>query len=170
MINEKVTYDDNMNNPEKFGSELSKIKKENNFQVPENYFDDLPQMIQEKVNQKEVRFSFESMFLYFLKPYRVIALGSILALVILGLFIITNQEQENLQMPYEISLEDLIQEYPEMIEYMDDEVLVEFAVAQMAQEDIYFIDFEFGFDSMLFQDDIIQHLSDEDISEIIFNL
>ncbi len=73
-------------------------------------------------------------------------------------------------MPYEISLEDLIQEYPEMIEYMDDEVLVEFAVAQMAQEDIYFIDFEFGFDSMLFQDDIIQHLSDEDISEIIFNL
>ena len=89
MINKKVTYDANMNNPEKFGSELSKIKKENNFQVPENYFDDLTQMIKEKVNQKEVRFSFESMFLYFLKPYRVIALGSMFALLILGLFIIT---------------------------------------------------------------------------------
>lgn len=170
MTNEKVTYNDNLNNPEEFGSVLSKIKRENNFQVPENYFDELPQMIQEKVEHKEVRFSFESMFHYFLKPYRAIALGSMLAFFILGLFIITNQDQENLQISYEISLEDLIQEYPDMIEYMDDEVFLDFAAAQMAQEDIDFIDYEFGFDSIFYQDDVIPHLSDEEISEIIYNL
>ena len=57
-----------------------------------------------------------------------------------------------------------------MIEYMDDEILLEFAAAQMAQEDIDFIDYEFGFDSVLFQNDVIPQLSDEEISEIIYNL
>lgn len=169
MTNEKMTYDDSLNSQEKFGSELSKIKKENNFQVPENFFDELPQIIQEKVSQ-EHHFRIENIINYFLKPYRAIAMGSIISLLILGLFFMPNQNNGNLQLSNEISLEDLIQLYPDVLEYMDDDVLVDFAAEEMTQEDIDFIDFELGFDAIIFQDDVIQHLSDEEISEIIYNL
>jgi hypothetical protein len=170
MTNKKETYNHNLNSPEKFGFELSKIKKENNFQVPENYFAELPQIIQEKANRKKAQFDMGSLLHYFLKPIRIIALGSVLVIIIVGLFLVKNQNQKDPQMAMEISFEELIQEYPEMVEYMDDHVLFELAATQMEQQDLDLIDYEFGFDSILLQNEVLQNLSDEEISEIIYNL
>ena len=165
MTNKKETYDQN-----KVGSDLSTIRNENSFQVPENYFDELPQVIQEKIYKKKVQFDIGNFIHHFVKPYRFIAIGSIVAIILLGLFLFTNQEQDDSQTSFYISFEELVQEYPDMMEYMDDQDLIEFVAAQMTQQDLYYFDYEFGFDSILLQNEVFQHLSDEEVSEIIYNL
>lgn len=170
MVNGKVTYEDNLNNQESFNSELSKIEKENNFQVPENYFIELPQLIQDKIALKESDFNIEGMLFNFIKPYRAIALGSLLVLLILGLFFITNLNQDEFQISNDISFDDLIHEYPDMIENMDDQLLIEFAAAWMEKEDLDYFDFDYGFDSIQLHNEVFLQLSDDEISEIIFNL
>lgn len=168
MTNKNDSYN-KLNNPEKTGYELSKIKKENNFQVPENYFNELPQVIQQRVTQQKAQFIFINIFNYLTKPYRLIALSSLVVLLIVGVFFIANQKIED-QVFVEFSFEDIMEEYPEMIEYMDDQVLMEFAAVQMDDQEIDFFDYESGIDPMLSQDEVLQQLSDEEISEIIYNL
>jgi len=170
MTNNKDKYNNNLTNPEEFASELSKIKKENNFQVPENYFAKLPQSVQEKITKKKVQFSFGSIYNYFTKPVQVIAVGSVMTIILIGLFVIFNQKQEDIQITVELSFEDIMQEYPDMIEYMDDNLLIEFAAAQMNDHDMTMFDLEPGFDSILLEDEWILNISDEEIIEIIYNL
>jgi len=165
MTNEKETY--NHHKPE---SELSKIRKENNFQVPEKYFDELPLIIQERVGREKPLFNISNIIKFFTKPYRAVAVGSIVTIIMIGLFLFTNQEQNNSQTSFDISYEELIQVYPEVIEYMDDQVLIEFAAAWMDQEELYYFDYEFGFDSVSFQNELFPILSDDEISEILYNL
>ncbi len=168
MANKKEPYN-NVTNPEEPGSELSKIKIEQNFQVPENYFVELPQIIQEKVIQRKVQFDMHSIFNYFTNPYRAVVLGSLLAVLLVGIFILSNQKNEN-QISVEFSFEEMMEIYPDLIEYMDDQVLIEFVAVQMDQKEFDFIDYEIGFDSILIQNEVIPLLSDEEISEIIYNL
>lgn len=168
MINKKKSYN-NLNDSEESGPELYKINKEHNFRVPENYFDELPQIIQERVNRKKLRFTMDHLFIYFTKPIRLIPLVSLIAALFIGLFIVINQNQKELQLSGEITFEDIMIEFPDMIEYMDDEDLLEFAATQMTQQDIDMIDYEFGFDSILFQNEVFQHLSEDEITEILYN-
>ena len=94
MTNEKETYDQSLNNLEKFGSELSNIEKMNNFQVPENYFDDLPHLIQERVNNRSEKLSISSLFSFFIKPKWAIAFGSLVVLLFIAFLLNTNQKKE----------------------------------------------------------------------------
>lgn len=168
MTNKKETYNNNFNNPEELGADLSMIRRENNFKVPENYFDELPQLIQKKAIQKKNQFDFGSIYNYFTKPFRIIIFGSLLAVLTVGVFIITHQNDDPFST--ELSFEEMMNVYPEIIEYMDEQVLIEFAASQMNLQEINFNDYEFGFDSIQLQNEIIQHLSDEEFSEIIYNL
>lgn len=170
MTNNKDKYNNNLNDPEEFASELSKIKKENNFQVPENYFAELPQRIQEKATKKKVQFSFGNMYNYFTKPMQAIAVGSVMAIILIGLFVISNQKREDIQITVEISFEDIMQEYPYLIEYMDDHLLIEFAAARMNDLDLNILDLKPGFDLILLEDEWILNISDEEIIEIMYNL
>ena len=170
MTNTKDKYNNNFSNPEEFGHELSKIKKENNFQVPENYFDELPQQIKDRVTKKKFRFSIDNLYAYFTRPFRTIAIGSLVAVLIIGLIIISNQQQEDFQISVELSFDDMIQAYPEMIEYMDDNEMIEFAAAEMDGDAMGLIDLELGFDSILFQNELMQQVSDEELIEIMYNL
>lgn len=63
-----------------------------------------------------------------------------------------------------------MREYPDMIEYMDDHLLIEFAAAQMNDLDMNMFDLEPGFDSILLEDEWILNISDEEIIEIMYNL
>lgn len=170
MTNEKETYDQGLNNLEKFGSELSKIEKENNFQVPENYFADLPHLIQERVNNKSKKLDIGTLFYFFMKPKWAIAIGSLVVLLFIAFLFNTNQTQNFTQETFEISFEELMQEYPDMLEYIDDQVLFEFAATQMDQQDLDMMDFDFGIDSTYIQNEVIQHFSDEEVTEFIYNL
>jgi len=167
MTNKNEKY--NNINPEESAHEFLKIKKENNFQVPENYFEELPQKIQEKITRKKVRFLPGSGFNLFTKPARIIAVGSLLAIVVIGLFVIPGQNRKYAQQYIEISFEDIMKEEPGIIEYMDDQLLIEFASARMNQKEMDYINIDLGFDSILLQDDFFQYLTDEEISEIIYN-
>ncbi len=170
MTNDKDKYNNNLTNPEGFTPELSKIKKENNFQVPENYFAELPQRIQKRATKKKVQFSFGSIYNYFTKPAQAIAVGSVMAIILIGLFVISNQKREDIQITSEISFEDIMQECPDLIEYMDDYLLIEYAAAQMNDLDMNMFDLEPGFDSILLEDEWILNISDEEIIEIMYNL
>ncbi len=169
MTNKNNKYH-NLKNPEELAHELSRINKENNFRVPKNYFDELPQNIQERVVREKHRVSMDNLFVYFRKPYSVFAIGSFVAAIFLVLFLVFNQHQKELQFSGDISFEDIMFEYPDMIEYMDEQILIEFAAAQMTQEEIDMMDYEFEFDSILFQNVELENLTDEEITEIIYNL
>ena len=170
MTNDKDKYNNNLTNPEGFTPELSKIKKENNFQVPENYFAELPQRIQEKAAKKKVQFSFSSIYNYFTKPVQAIVVGSVMAIILIGLFVISNQKREDIQLTVEFSFEDILREYPDMIEYMDDHLLIEFVAARMNDLDMNMFDLEPGFVSILLEDEWILNISNEEIIEIMYNL
>lgn len=165
MTNENETYDQNLNNLEKIGSELSKIEKENNFQVPENYFADFPHIIQERINNRSKKLSISS---FFIKPKWAIAVGSLVVLLFIAFLL--NTSQNSTQETFEISFEDLMEEYPDMFESMDDQIVFEFAASQMDQQDLDMMGYDFGIDSTYFQSEVIQHLSDEEVTEIIYNL
>jgi len=94
----------------------------------------------------------------------------LVVLLFIAFFLNTNQYQNFTQETFEISFEELMQEYPDMLEYMDDQVLFEFAATQMDQQDLDMMDFDFGIDSSYIQNEVIQHLSDEEVTEFIYNL
>lgn len=54
MSKEKLKYNpDELDSLGNFAPELSKIKKENPFRVPKNYFNELPMAIQSKVSKSK---------------------------------------------------------------------------------------------------------------------
>ncbi len=66
----------NMEDPKNKFSKLSKIKKENPFQVPEHYFDDFSARLQAKIDaENAVDTKHENRFIHYLKPVLGLAAG-----------------------------------------------------------------------------------------------
>ncbi len=62
--------------------ELSKIKKENSFKVPDNYFDDLPMKIQERILQKKSR-GYYNIFELLKKPAYAVSFSLVFLMLII---------------------------------------------------------------------------------------
>jgi hypothetical protein len=72
---------------------LAAIPKYNPYEVPENYFDELPTLVQEKANQQTVKFSILEWLLLFIKPRVLVPVCSIALIAFLGIKYITNTAQ-----------------------------------------------------------------------------
>ncbi len=99
----------------KIAPNLSKIKKENSFKVPDNYFDDFPTIIQEKISTKPT-FSF-SKYLFFIFRPQFIAVFSLIVIFFVSYSIFNSHLKTNT-----LSSND-IAEYIEQNQYDYDEDL-----------------------------------------------
>ncbi|MCK5822612.1 MAG: hypothetical protein KAG95_01315 [Bacteroidales bacterium] len=78
----------------KIAPNLSKIKKENNFNVPDNYFDDFPSIVQERISKKSSTFISKFLFLI-LKP-QFIAAFSIVVIFFVSYSIFNSHKETNI--------------------------------------------------------------------------
>jgi len=98
-----------MDNLKNIAPELSKLKKENNFTVPESYFEELPLKVQERVHQKKtnVFFGFSELIR---KPAYVISFAILLILIVsipLTVAVLNNQKTTNQIAYHAIELDEL---------------------------------------------------------------
>lgn len=88
--------------PNLFGRE-----KRNPFEVPRNYFDDLPSLIQEKITKKPKETLLETLFLSFFRPQLAFLLVILICFVAGGLFFYQYQQKTLNQSEILLSFDDL---------------------------------------------------------------
>lgn len=171
MSKEKHTYNKNeLKISEDSIPDFSKLKKNNPFEVPENYFDSLPLIISNKIDFNRNRHSLSISRLFSLNPKFSVAIVSSAFVILMTVFLLTKSSQEFDSLS-EITFEDVLLEYPELIENMDESIFYESLLVETEVD--YFGDFEtnFDMDTSLSDEDIFNYLTEEDIdSELIYNL
>ncbi len=85
----------------KIAPNLSRIKKENNFKVPDNYFDDFPGTIQEKISTKSS--SCFSKYLFFIFKPQFIVVYSLIAIFFVSYSIFNYHQKQNMLTSNDIS-------------------------------------------------------------------
>ncbi len=163
--NEHINFEDSI-------PELNKIKKENPFAVPEGYFDSLPTSIQEKIESHSHKLSiFEQILTLFKQPkYSVTAVLTIAILIVVMFVFIKPSEKET---PFfsDITIDDIINEYPEFIYDLDESTIIEILYAENGQDTYDFFENDIYTDTTITDDDIIEYLEDENVeTELIYNL
>ncbi len=160
-------------NLETIAPELAKMNKTNPFMVPGNYFEKLPDEIMNTIRKPKRISPAELLYSIFLK--RKINLAFIVSgiIVILAILIFNRSEEiigDN-QFFSNITLDDLLRENPEIIEYMDETFLVETLLAGSDQIIDFNSDNAMVNDTGISQDDLIDYLSDEEITtELMYEL
>lgn len=169
MLNEKHTYNQN-DDLEDLAPKLSGLKKENPFKVPDNYFDELPEIIQAKMNSVSEENKMKGIRFIFSRTQNVITLAAASIVILLAIFILLRNDSGNTDYFSGITLENILEENPEMIESMEDYLLVDVMLtASDYLEEENFID-NMDFDSTLHTDDMINYLSDDEIeTELLYN-
>jgi len=174
MLNmkDKNTHKESFN-PEEIAHNLAKIERSNPFRVPENYFEQLPVEVLLKTGMRKKRFCGAWITKILFRPQYQLAF--ILAGIILILVIVVVNQNQTIEVKDEIfsniTLDDLLQESPEIIENMEDYFFFEDLVAESSSE------FKVGMgesifnDSIFTEDDLIDYLSEEEIStDLIYEL
>ncbi len=161
-MNKRKTYksDDEQKN---LAPKFSSIKKENPFKVPDDYFDSLsdkinskiPGLSGKKIDESVKRSIFKSQFVY------VLAAASIT--IFIGIFILLNKNGSTDEFLSGITLEQILDEKPEIIESMDESLLVEFYMASNENDFGNVFENDFEHDSSFTTDEIILYLSTEEI-------
>jgi hypothetical protein len=168
----------NKEQPDKFNleaiaPELAKMNKTNPFMVPGNYFEKLPDEIMNKIRIPKRISPSELLYSIFLMRklnFAIIVTGIILILAIL-IFNKSGDISANNQFLSNITLDDLLRENPEIIEYMDETLIVETLFAGSDQVIDFNSSNEFENDSSISEDDLINYLSDEEIAtELMYEL
>ena len=159
-------------NFEEFAPELNKIKKQNSFKVPDGYFEELPTAIQEKVLTKSKGISIFEQFLILLKqPRYSLTTGLAFILIIIGLFVFIKPADQEFQLFSDITIDDILEESPELIYDMDESIIIEILFAENGQETYDYYENEIYTDTTITEGEIIDYLSDENFeTELIYNL
>jgi hypothetical protein len=157
-------------NPEEMGSELKGVTKSNPFKVPDNYFEKLPVEILQKIKPaKEIP---ESISIFSNRKFAFAAVITGL-LIIFGVIYFNKLGEltDKSQFTYSITLDDLLNESPEIIESIDENTLFETLFAGSDQAFNYSAEDEIEIDSTISRDDLIRFLSEEEISnELLYEL
>lgn len=152
---------------------LAKLKKRNPFNVPENYFEKLPiDILLRASHAKKVSFKGIITSVFHKPAYQI---GFAVAAVVIILFALffdrLDFTKEAVPVLSEISLDDLLLERPDIIEYMDDYYFIETLIARLDQEMSFMQDQGFENDTSLSDDELLDYLSDEDFAtDILYEL
>lgn len=168
-MSENKTYKTNNEKLEDLSPFLASLKKENPFQAPENFFEELPEKINNRI-QLEKSNENRGIRKLFGRPIYYLATAAASILILVAIWIFTNEKQPVTDLFSEISFEILMDESPELIEYMDEDDLID-ALFVYSSETIEFSDIKLDSDTSLTEDDIFDYLDDENISnELLYNL
>ena len=156
----------------KFAPELSKIKKDNPFKVPDDYFDKLPEAIREKVASVTKKISiFEQFLLRFKQPKYSITTGLAFILIVVALFVFIKPADKEIQFLSDITIDDILEESPELIYDMDESIILEVLFADNTDETYDYFESDIYNDTTINEDEIIDYLSDENFeTELLYNL
>jgi len=159
-------------NSKDFASELIKIEKEDPFNVPDGYFEKLANNIQEQVSSRSERIPIIEQILIFLKqPKYSLATGFVIVLIIVGLFVFIKPADKEIQLFSDITIEDILEESPELIYDMDESIILEVLFADNGDDIYNYFENDVFTDTTISDDEIIDYLIDENIeTELIYNL
>lgn len=170
-MNEKKNTDqtDKVKNENSFSFPES-LKRENPFRVPGNYFEQLPQNIQEKIDRIEESEKKVSMFTISRNKRIYISLAAASVLLLISLWMFWLPGESTTSVFPNISLEQLLDESPEIIEGMDESLLIETLLAGV-NENIDFSKLDFSSDTVISDEGILDYLNDENFStDLLYNL
>lgn len=133
----------------KIAPKLSELKKQNSFQVPDNYFEDFPSRIQGKISTPEPG-------TLFLKLYSLLKPQLVLATVMIGFgviaFLVMQLLTTDQTSTKTIASNNIVSEY-EAYAYIDEALIVDY----LASESEYFTEETFN------EDEAYNYLLDNDI-------
>lgn len=169
-MSENKTHNTNNERLENISSMLADIKKENPFRVPENYFDELPEKIRIRL-EKDGADAKGGIKMRPIKPLFYITSAAASILIFLSVWFFVNRAQEMPAALTGISFETLMTESPELIEYMDEQTLIDVLLVH-SDETIEFGDVSSDLDSSFTNEDIYDYLYDDDeiSNELLYNL
>ena len=85
---------------------LLSIDKYNPFEVPKDYFEELPTIIQERVVESKESSSLLDWLFWLLKPRLAVSMIAILIISVVGIYYMNNNSIQNTEATEELSLED----------------------------------------------------------------
>ncbi len=168
IMNKKNTYK-SVEELKNYAPKLSSLNSENPFKVPDEYFENLSAKINSKISEsadsdidvKVSRSLFNSKVIY--------ALAAASITIFISVFILLNRNSSNDEFFSDITLEQILEESPEIIESMEDYIIVEIFLANNDITESIFEN-EIQNDSVLSTDEIIDYLSDDEIDiELMYN-
>ncbi len=112
MTKDKKTYNPQDNNIKIQAPTLFGIKKQNPFSVPDGYFDDLPNIILNRINEKKTVSLWNNLHSLVRKPHYSIAASLVILLIsVAGYFFLFNKSnaETNIMNPY-VELDNIIRD------------------------------------------------------------
>jgi len=159
-------------NFEEFAPELNRIKRDNPFMVPDGYFDKLPTSIQEKIESESHKSpNFEQIVTLFKQPKYSVTAGLTIVILIVAMVVFIKPSDKETQFFSDITIDDIIDEYPEFIYYLDESIILEVLFAENGEDTYDYFRNDIYTDTTLTEDEIIDYLSDEKFeTDLIYNL
>jgi len=166
MLKENKKYQTAKKGNKEAGEFLASAGRSNPFSVPEGYFDQLHDRIMEKTGaSRTVRFSVEHPhFIFRHKALAMAVAAGILLIIAWAVFVPGNVEKKDL-IP-EVSLQQLLNEKPEYIEDIDEDLLIETLLAGNENALVNFnFDQNIDADSSIKDEYILDYMIEEEMSD-----
>jgi len=171
MKNNNNTYEDKENGLDKLAPNLDKLKKGNPFTVPENYFNQLSRDIKDKIAHEDELSLSDRIRVWVMQPKYSVSLAAVVVLLVMVFSGVFKQQDDSFEDFSGITLEQLFEENPEIIEYMDEALLIEVLYATSEETESLETTDGLSLDTNITDDAVIDFLIDEDIStESLYNL
>ena len=147
-----------MNDMKKANNNLSKINKDNPFQIPEDYFDNFPSRLSEKIHARKTPGVYEK-YILTLKPYLAIAALFIGVVIIGAIFYNVFFRENSIQ---ELKTNDIAELIHEDAYYLSEESIIEI----IYMDDIVSEDEQTGDSENNLPNEVIDYLINEEIDII----
>jgi len=147
-----------MNDMKKANNNLSKINKDNPFQIPEDYFDDFPLRLSEKIHARKAPGIYEK-YLLALRPYMAIAALFIGVVIIGTIFYNVFSPEKNIQ---ESKTNEIAEIISEDAYYLSEESIIEI----IYMNDVVHEDEQAGDSKDNLTNEVIDYLINEEIDII----
>ena len=149
---------------------LFSIKKENPFKVPDGYFESISSKIASRISEpQDVKIN-KGLKQMISRTRFVVSLAAASVLIFLSIFLLKNRNISDADLFSGITLEQILEEEPAIIESLDEYFLLEILVAISDEDAGDIFESDLFYDSILTDDGIIDFLSDDEIdTDIIYN-
>lgn len=161
----------NMDNIQKVAPILFEIDKSNPFQVPGDYFEDLPSRIQQNAGAERV--SIISRFQSWIYQHPKYSVSYGISLVIAIVFVIFVSWPDHMQSYSfaEITIEDVLEGSPEIIYDLTESQIIDILLVDNEMEVDVFSTIDILFEDSLTREDLIEYLNSESFeTELLYNL
>lgn len=170
MTNKKKMNRANGNKNEKNSLLLKNMSKENPFQVPDKFFESQRLKILDRIEQEKKEESKEKKNSSLINFRYAIGIAGIAATVLLFISLFRSGNEENLELYQDITLEQLMEEAPELLYSMDENEIVDilFSESDFSVHEVF--SNETLLDSDTYEEGIMDYLIEEEIStELLYN-